>query len=63
MDIEELLILIWVLLLQLGSYWTYEICHGSHVRQYHEDREMKTPKGQDYSLGKWDPVAVEKLSK
>lgn len=24
---------------RLESYWSYEVCHGRHVRQYHEDRE------------------------
>lgn len=20
------------------SYWSYQICHGKHIRQYHEER-------------------------
>ncbi|XP_034245741.1 endoplasmic reticulum lectin 1 isoform X2 [Thrips palmi] len=36
------------------SYWTYEICHGLHVRQYHEEREGKKVKLQEYILGRWD---------
>lgn len=28
-----------VCVLQIESYWTYEVCHGKHVRQYHEDKE------------------------
>lgn len=26
---------------RLESYWTYEVCHGRFIRQYHEDREGK----------------------
>ncbi|KAE8750013.1 hypothetical protein FOCC_FOCC003137 [Frankliniella occidentalis] len=36
------------------SYWTYEICHGRYVRQYHEEREGKKAKLQEYYLGRWD---------
>uniref|UniRef100_A0A0K0ENN3 Endoplasmic reticulum lectin 1 n=1 Tax=Strongyloides stercoralis TaxID=6248 RepID=A0A0K0ENN3_STRER len=30
-------------------YWSYEICHGRHIIQYHEDRETK--KRDEYYLG------------
>ncbi|XP_022904444.1 endoplasmic reticulum lectin 1 [Onthophagus taurus] len=41
-------------LYRLESYWTYELCHGNFIRQYHEDREGKKVKLQEYVLGKWD---------
>lgn len=39
---------------RIESYWTYELCHGRHVRQYHENKEMglQKPKLQEYYLGK-----------
>ncbi|CEF67051.1 Endoplasmic reticulum lectin 1 [Strongyloides ratti] len=30
-------------------YWSYEVCHGRHIIQYHEDRETK--KRDEYYLG------------
>ncbi|KAK7506836.1 hypothetical protein BaRGS_00001687 [Batillaria attramentaria] len=37
---------------RLESYWTYELCHGRHLRQYHETKEQgKKPKVQEYILG------------
>uniref|UniRef100_K1QSM0 Endoplasmic reticulum lectin 1 n=1 Tax=Magallana gigas TaxID=29159 RepID=K1QSM0_MAGGI len=38
---------------EIESYWTYELCHGRYLRQYHEEKEMsaKKPKGQEYYLG------------
>ena len=23
-------------ILQLDAYWTYELCHGRHIKQFHE---------------------------
>uniref|UniRef100_A0A1B6G9A4 Endoplasmic reticulum lectin 1 n=1 Tax=Cuerna arida TaxID=1464854 RepID=A0A1B6G9A4_9HEMI len=48
---------------RLESYWTYEVCHGRYVRQYHEDREVSKTKTQEYFLGRWDKNAQEILSK
>ncbi|XP_012271255.1 endoplasmic reticulum lectin 1 isoform X2 [Orussus abietinus] len=47
---------------KLESYWTYELCHGRYVRQYHEEREGKKVKIQEYYLGKLDPSEIVKLS-
>lgn len=46
---------------RIEAYWTYEICHGYHVKQYHEEREGKTTKVQEYFLGKWDETKTEAL--
>ncbi|XP_044757894.1 endoplasmic reticulum lectin 1 [Coccinella septempunctata] len=48
---------------RLESYWTYEVCHGKFVRQYHEDREGKKTKLQEYILGKWNDEEYNKLLK
>uniref|UniRef100_A0A674B7A7 Endoplasmic reticulum lectin n=1 Tax=Salmo trutta TaxID=8032 RepID=A0A674B7A7_SALTR len=36
---------------RIESYWTYEVCHGKHVRQYHEEKETGQIKVQEYVLG------------
>lgn len=46
---------------RLESYWTYEVCHGRFIRQYHEDREGKKVKLQEYFLGRWDKVYLKEL--
>jgi len=46
---------------KLESYWTYELCHGRHLRQYHEEREGKTIKMQEYSLGKFTKEMLEEM--
>ncbi|XP_049868358.1 endoplasmic reticulum lectin 1 isoform X2 [Pectinophora gossypiella] len=38
---------------RLESYWSYEVCHGRYIRQYHEEREGKQVKTQEYYLGHW----------
>jgi endoplasmic reticulum lectin 1 len=41
---------------RLEQYWTYELCHGRFLRQFHEESVVskKTAKGQEYILGKFD---------
>ncbi|XP_061600642.1 endoplasmic reticulum lectin 1 isoform X2 [Cololabis saira] len=37
---------------RIESYWTYEVCHGKHVRQYHEEKETGQKMSvQEYVLG------------
>lgn len=46
---------------RLESYWSYELCHGRYVRQYHEDRDGKKVKTQEYYLGTFDKLQELKL--
>ncbi|KAM5164866.1 endoplasmic reticulum lectin 1 [Mantella aurantiaca] len=36
---------------RIESYWTYEVCHGKHIRQYHEEKEAGQTNVQEYYLG------------
>ena len=46
---------------RLESYWTYELCHGRFLRQYHEERDGKEVKVQEYFLGHFSSEKMEKL--
>lgn len=46
---------------RIETYWTYEVCHGNYIKQFHEEREGKVSKLQEYYLGKWDKSKTEKL--
>ncbi|ERL88683.1 endoplasmic reticulum lectin 1 [Dendroctonus ponderosae] len=46
---------------RIESYWTYEVCHGKYIRQYHEERDSEKTKLQEYILGKWDDRQLERL--
>ena len=37
---------------RIESYWTYEICHGNYIKQYHEERDGKTSKLQVVELSR-----------
>ena len=37
---------------RLDTYWTYELCHGSHVRQYRDEKPAQNKVLQEYMLGR-----------
>uniref|UniRef100_A0A915PUF4 Endoplasmic reticulum lectin 1 n=1 Tax=Setaria digitata TaxID=48799 RepID=A0A915PUF4_9BILA len=37
----------------LDVYWTYELCHGRYVMQYHDNREMQRNSRSEYYLGNY----------
>ncbi|EFX71320.1 hypothetical protein DAPPUDRAFT_308922 [Daphnia pulex] len=47
---------------RLESFWTYELCHGRYIRQYHEERDGKKVKLQEYYLGKFDKEKMDRQS-
>lgn len=49
----------------LGRYWTYELCHGRYILQYHEEKDAaRRIKRQEYYLGQYlaDQVGPPHLS-
>ncbi|UJR09269.1 hypothetical protein I4U23_013514 [Adineta vaga] len=47
---------------RLDPYWTYELCHGMHIRQYHETKVAgKKTMHQEYFLGYYHAASQEKL--
>ncbi|XP_076313758.1 endoplasmic reticulum lectin 1 isoform X1 [Tachypleus tridentatus] len=45
---------------RLEQYWTYELCHGRFLRQYHEENALSKKHVQEYFLGKYDIKQFEK---
>ncbi|CAH8544224.1 unnamed protein product [Heterobilharzia americana] len=38
------------------AYWSYELCHNQHIRQFHEEiRLKKSSPVQEFYLGHYDP--------
>ncbi|XP_041988243.1 endoplasmic reticulum lectin 1 isoform X2 [Aricia agestis] len=48
---------------RLETYWSYEMCHGRYIRQYHEEREGKQVKTQEYFLGHYNANKDKKETK
>jgi len=46
---------------RLENYWTYELCHGKHLRQYHEERDGQSIKTQEYFLGTFSKEMLDDL--
>ncbi|KAI7690253.1 hypothetical protein SSS_01331 [Sarcoptes scabiei] len=44
---------------RVENYWTYEICHGKYIRQYHEDSETK----RSFYLGYFDMNDYDRYEK
>jgi endoplasmic reticulum lectin 1 len=54
---------------RLETYWSYEVCHGHHIRQYHEEKVKGGTKLTEFYLGRangadevllYDPAKVPK---
>ncbi|XP_071536439.1 endoplasmic reticulum lectin 1-like isoform X2 [Panulirus ornatus] len=48
--------------LRLESYWTYELCHGIHLKQYREEREGKNARLHEYILGLFSTESLSMLN-
>ncbi|KAJ7321731.1 Endoplasmic reticulum lectin 1 [Desmophyllum pertusum] len=45
---------------RLDTYWTYELCHGRHIKQFHELKAgVVDAKAQEYHLGKLEPKPLD----
>lgn len=46
---------------RIESYWTYELCHGKHIKQYHDNKELglQKPRMQEYYLGQIPSASKE----
>lgn len=42
---------------RIEPYWSYELCHGRYVLQYHEDKETK--RRIEYFLGNFNAKQAE----
>ncbi|XP_077521795.1 endoplasmic reticulum lectin 1 isoform X1 [Amblyomma americanum] len=45
---------------RLEQYWTYELCHGKSIRQYHEESVGNKVVMQEYYLGKYDATKFDR---
>lgn len=41
------------------QFWTYELCHGKWLRQYHEESTLQASHTQEYILGMYDITKYE----
>jgi len=49
---------------RIESYWTYEVCHGKYIRQYHESKDSgKQTNLQEYDLGRYDPALQKDVTR